>query len=152
MRGVYRGNLKIAGLNSARTVLYITAPANKVVEVISAKIGNSSNATNQQLESCLQKVNALGSPTGTNLTPTKSEQGDQAAASAVVGNVTAAEPTYLANTQFDLQGFASLAGYQHAPVPEERLTIAGGDTWGLRMLSTPTSFDADVEIVFREMG
>jgi hypothetical protein len=153
MRGVYRANIKASGVNSGRTLCYITAPANKVVEILSAKIGNESNTTNQQLSACLQLVSSLGTPTGTSLTPTKAEQGDGAAGSTVVGNVTASEPTYTSNTQFDLQGFASLAGYQHAPVPEERLVIAGGATWGLRLLTTsPTSFDCDVEVVFREIG
>lgn len=153
MRGVYRAVISASGVNSARTLMYITAPTNKVVEVLSAKIGDNSNATNQQLEACFQLIGTLGTPTGTSLTPTKSEQGDQAAGSTVVGNVTASEPTYTANTQFDLQGFAMLAGYQHAPVPEERLVIAGTASWGLRLLTaSPTSFVADVEICFREIG
>ncbi len=152
MRGVYRANIAIAGLNSARTVLYITAPSTAIVEILSAKIGDMDNATNQQLEACWQKVTS-GSPTATSLTPTKSEQGDQAAGSTVAGNVTASDFTYTSNTQFDLQGFAMLAGYQHAPVPEERLYIAPSATWGLRLLtSSPTSFGCVVEAVFREIG
>jgi hypothetical protein len=153
MRGVYRANIKASGLNSGRTVVYITAPSTRVVEILSAKIGNESNTTNQQLSAAFQKISSLGTPTGTTLTPTKAEQGDQAAGSTVVGNVTASEPSYASNTQFDLQGFASLAGYQHAPVPEERLYIAASDSWGLRLLTTsPTAFDCDIELVFREIG
>lgn len=153
MRGVYRAPIKISGLAAAKTLIYITAPANKVIEILSAQIGSSgANVTNQQLEAVFQKVNSLGTPTGTAITPTKAEQGDQASAATVVGNVTASEPTYTSNTEADKKGFSSLGGYQHAPVPEERLYIAGGDTWGLRMLSTPTSLDVDVEIVYREIG
>lgn len=153
MRGVYRAPIKISALAAAKTLLYITAPANKVIEILSARIGSSgANVTNQQLEATFQKVSALGTPTGTALTPTKMEQGDQASGATVVGNVTASEPTYAANTEADKQGFSSLGGYQHAPVPEERIVIAGGDTWGLRILSTPTSLDVDVEVVYREIG
>lgn len=153
MRGVYRAPIKISALAAAKTLIYITAPANKVIEILSAKATSSgANVTNQQLETVFQKVSALGTPTGTALTPTKAEQGDQASGATVVGNVTASEPTYAANTEFDKQGYASLAGYIHAPVPEERLYIAGGDTWGLRMLSTPVSLDMDVEVVYRELG
>jgi len=105
------------------------------------------------LECTFQKVTTLGVPTATTLTPTKSEQGDQVAGSTVKGNVTASEPTYTADTQYGLKGFASLAGYEFAPVPEERLYVAGADTWGLRLLNTtPTAFDCDVRLAFREMG
>jgi hypothetical protein len=153
VRGVYESNIRISALAAQKTLMYITAPANKVVEILSASVTNESNTTNQQLECCFQKVTTLGTPTGTTLTPTKAEQGDQAAGSTVVGNVTASEPTYTASTQYGLRGFASLAGYEFAPLPEERLCIAGSDTWGLRLLNTtPTAFDADVRIVFREIG
>lgn len=153
MRGVYEANIRIAALNSARTLMYITGPANKVVEILSASVTNESNTTNQQLECTFQLVSSLGTPTGTALTATKSEQGDQAAGSTAVGNITASEPTYTSNTQYGLRGFASLAGWDFAPVPEERLYIAGGATWGLRMLNTtPTAFDCCVRVSFREIG
>lgn len=155
MRGVYRANLTVSGLTAGRTLMYLTAPSGKVVEIISARIGPSgSNVTNQNLNAAFQKVGTLGTPTvGATLTPTKMEQGDQVAGSTVKGTVTASEPTYTADTQVDRQGFASLAGYLHGPVPEERLVIAPSDTWGLRLLTSSfTSADFDVEIVFREIG
>lgn len=152
MRGVYRANIKISSLNSARTLLYITGAANKVIEILSAYITNSSNTTNQQLESLWSRVTTLGTPTATTITPTPTEIGDQAAGSTVKGNVTASEPTYSATVNFGYQGWASLAGYQYAPVPEERNYISAADTWGLRMLSTPTAFDAEIECSFREIG
>ena len=63
--------LKISGLNSARTLLYITAPATRCVEILSAKVTDASNATNQQLECCWQQIGTLGTPTATPLTPSK---------------------------------------------------------------------------------
>lgn len=152
MRGVYEAQIKISGLAAAKTLLYITAPANKIVEILSASITNLTNETNEQCEACFQVVSSLGTPTGTTLTVTKMEAGDQAAGSTCVGNVTASEPTYSANTQYAYRGFASLAGFEFAPVPEERPVIAGGATHGLRMLNAPTSFDAVVRVMFREVG
>lgn len=154
MRGVYDANIKISGLSSARTLMLITAPATAVVKILSAKVTDASNATNQQLECCWQLVSSLGSPTSTGITPAKHERGDQAAASTVVGNVTASEPTYTANTNLDQGGFPSLAGWQHAPIEEERIIIAPGATYGLRLLSpsTPTSQDTDVVVKFQEIG
>lgn len=153
MRGVYRANVAITGITTGKTLVYITAPSNKVVEILEAHVTPAgSNVTNQNAEVCWQLVGTLGTPTGTTLTPTKAEQGDQAAGSTVVGNVTASEPTYTSNTQFDRQGFGSLGGYRHQPLPEDRLTIAGAATWGLRLLTTITSADLTVEVTFREIG
>jgi hypothetical protein len=155
MRGVYRANLQVTGLTAGRTMIYLTAPAAKAVEILSATITPiGSNVTNQNLEACLQRISVLGTPTvGATLTPSPSETGDQAAATVAKGTVTASEPTYAANTQIGREGFASLAGYRFQPVPEERPVIAPGDSWGLRLLNSAlTSADFDVEIVLREIG
>jgi hypothetical protein len=154
MRGVYRTNVQATGLTAGRTVIYITAPANRVVEILSASVTPiGTNVTNQNLECAFQRITTLGTPTGTTLTPNPTEPNDQAAASTCVGNVTASEPTYTANTQHGRQGFASLGGWQHAPVPEERMVIPAGATVGLRLLTaTFTSQDIDGEVVFREIG
>lgn len=152
MRGVYTGVVKISGLAAAKTLLYITAPANKVVEILSASVTNASNETNEQIECCLQHVTTLGSPTATTLTPSKHELGDQAAASTVKGNVTASEPTYTSNTEIGYEGSSSLGGWFFDPTPEEHPFIPGQGTMGLRLLSTPTAFDAVVRITFREVA
>jgi hypothetical protein len=153
MRGVYTSGIKISGLSAAKTLIYITAPSGKAIEILGAKIGNApTNGTNQQLEALLQRVSSLGSPTGTAITPTPHEKGDQAAGATVVGNVTANEPAYATGAIWDQQGFASLAGYQHCPLPEERVIVQPGDTVGLRMISTPVAFDCVVTLTHREIG
>lgn len=152
MRGVYTASIPISALAAAKTLLYITAAANKPVQILSAHIGNTSNETNEQLLATLQRVNALGTPTGTAVTPAPHEAGDQAAAATCVGNVTAGEPTYVASTEVGRKGFASVNGYDFLPTPEEQPIIQGGATWGLRMINAPTSFDALVTVTFRELG
>lgn len=154
MRGVYEASIKISGLSAAKTLMYITVPSNKTVEVLSAEVTNLTNETNEQCEATFQLISSLGTPTATTITPTKAEQGDQAAGSTVKGNVTASEPTYSSspNVEVGRKGFASLAGYQYAPVPEERPVLAGGSSWGLQLLNSPSAFDAMVVLRFREMG
>lgn len=154
MRGVYEAIISISGLNSARTLIYLTAPSTSAVEILSASVTNKSYTTNEQHEVSFHKVSSLGTPTATTITPTRTEQGSSAASSTVKGNVTASEPTYTSapNIEVGREGYASLGGWRYQPLPEERLTIAGGDTWGIRMLSTPTSFDSIVRLVFRELG
>lgn len=152
-RGVYEAGIKISALTTGRTLMYITAPASACVEIRTADVTDANNSTNQQLECCWQKITTLGTPTSTPITPTKTEQGDQAAASTVAGNVTASEPTYTSGPVFDQRGFPSLVGYKHAPDESERLVIKPGDTWGLRLLTTsPSSQDTDVLARFREIG
>lgn len=153
MRGVYEAVIKISGLNAAKTLVYISAPADKVVEILEAEVTNLSQETNEQLEACLQRVSTLGTPTATTLTPSKKESGDQAAGSTVKGNVTASEPTYSSNSEMGYQGFASLSGYAFKPTPEERPIIPGQGTVGLRLITAPaTAFDAICRVTFREIG
>lgn len=154
MRGVYEASTKVSGVTQGQTLMYITVASGKCVEILSIEITNASNETNEQCEASFHKVSSLGTPTATTITPTKLEQGDQAAASLVKGPVTASEPTYSSSPNIEVgrKGFASLAGYQHAPVPEERPVLAGGDSWGLRLLNNPSSLDLVAVTRFREIG
>jgi hypothetical protein len=152
MRGVYTVDIKISALAAAKTLLLLQAPAGACVEIISAMVGSSgSNVTNQQLEAEWAKVTTLGSPTGTAITPSPQEHGDVAAGSTVTGNLTVEPTTYSAQI-YDHQGFPSLGGYQHQPVPEERIVVSPSAAIGLKLISTPTSLDLVVRVVFREIG
>jgi hypothetical protein len=150
MRGVYTAATKIAGLNASKTLMYLTAPAGKPVEIMSFSVTNESNATNFQMQVAIANISSLGTPTATSITPTPHEAGDQAAASTVKANVTASEPTY--GTTITQEGAASLNGYRHEPYPDERILIPAGASVGFRMITTPTSFDCDVRLTFRELG
>lgn len=153
MRGVYEAVVAISGVTAAKTLVYITSPSSKVVEIFSAQVTNASNETNEQMECCLQTVSSLGTPTKTDLTPSKMEAGDQAAGSTVCGNVTASEPTYSSNTQIGREGQPSLGGWRFQPTPEERPVIAPSATMGLRLLSSSlSSVDLVATIRFREIG
>jgi hypothetical protein len=152
MRGVYTATYTISGLTTARTLMYITAAATHVVEIVSARVANKSNETNEQMEITLQKVATLGTPTATTVTPAKDEAGDQAAACTVKANVTASEPSYTANTEVGYDGESSLAGYLYEPPDKLRPVIAPSATWGLRLMTAVTSLDAVVRIRFREIG
>ncbi len=154
MRGVYEATISIAALATNETMMYITVPANKVVEILSIEVTNATNETNEQAEVTFSKISSLGSPTATTITPTKAEQGDQAASSTVKGHVTGSEPTYASGPaiEFGRKGFATLAGYSYAPVPEERPILAGGDSWGLKLVTTISAIQALCVLRFRELG
>lgn len=150
MKGVYSSAAKIAALNAAKTVLYITAPSAKVVELMVFTCTDESNATNFQGQIALQNISALGTPTATAVTPTPHESGDQAAGSTTKVNVTASEPTY--STVIIQEGFPALSGFRWEPQPEERAYVAPSASVGFRFITTPTSFDSDVRLTFKEIG
>lgn len=159
MRGVFKANYRIAGVTTAKTLMYITVPSTIVVDILSAYVTNESNETNEQILCVLQRVTTLGTPTATTITPTKSEKGDQAAACTVKANVTASEPTYGAIAAGaaivdaeGLSGVPSLSGWVYETTPEERQTIAPSDTWGLRLVNAITSSDLAIQINFQERG
>lgn len=152
MRGVYTAEIKVTAFASIKGAILIQAPALKAVEIISAHIGSvGTNVTNQQLEAVIARVATLGAPVGTAITPNPEEAGDQASGSTVTGNLTTDITTYGVN--LDHQGFASLAGYQYAPVPEERALIPPAGSAILRLPVAPgVAFDAVVQVKFREIG
>lgn len=152
MRGVYTAHADISGLAASKTLMYITAPATAAIEILGVHVTNFNNNTAEQWIVSLQRISSLGTPTATTITPQKHENGDQASASTVKSNVTASEPTYDTNGPVDKQGVSNLAGYHYDPIPEERPVVAPSGSWGVRMLSTPTSTDVGVYIVYREIG
>jgi hypothetical protein len=151
MNGVYTASGKISALAAAKTLMYLTAPASRVVELIAVTVTNESNATNFQMEIAITSITTLGTPTATAVTPQKHESGDQASGTTTKLNVTASEPTY-AGTATLQEGAPSLTGFRWEPQPEERIYIAPGASYGIRMITTPTSNDCDVRVTFREIG
>src|SRR5579859_8166473 len=98
MRGVYRQPFRTAALTAGPAyLLVLTAPATAVVEILEATVGTTNNATSQQLEFFLQRASTAGSG-GTALTPSKVENGDQAAGSTLSMTPTGA-PTLTTNTE-----------------------------------------------------
>lgn len=152
MRGRYTAQGTISSLSAAKTLLYITAPSTACVKIVSTSVTNNTNETNEQIEIAWQSIGTLGTPTATTLTPSKSEPGDQAAASTVKLNVTASEPTYTANTLHGHKGVASLNGYFYPDISSDEIIIPPSGTFGLRLLSSPTAFDATVNVTFQEIG
>jgi len=155
MRGVYTVEAKLSAWASAKGAILLINVSTKVLEIISAHIGNAgSNVTNQQLEAALARVTVVGSPVGTGATPNPEESGDQASALVATTNVLVGLTTDVTTkgVNVDHQGFASLAGYQFAPVPEERPTLAPSAAMVLFLVVAPTAYDAIVQLKFREIG
>lgn len=152
MRGVYTVGGSISGLAAAKTVLYLTNAADMALELLAAWIENATNETNEQCEAVIQRITTIGTPTATAATPQKHELGDMASSVTCGLNVTASEPTYTSGAEYGRRGFPSLGGYRWEPTPEERVYVSPSESIGLRLLNSPTAFDAKVGFTFREIG
>jgi hypothetical protein len=153
MKGVYNAQYQATTVSSARTLLYLTAPSTKVVEILSISVTNANITAAEQLDIFFSKITSLGTPTATTVTPRPTETGDQACGSTCKANVTASEPTYESPPYVDRQGPANVAGYYFDPLPEERPTIAPSDTYGVKLAtSVGNSYTLDINVRFREIG
>lgn len=155
MRGVYEGNFQWASLTTAQTLCTLGTTSSICAEILSADVTDTNNTTNQQMETYLQRT--TGAITGTGIataTPSKDEVGDQAAASTLTygSSSSQTEPTYTANTKLGFKGYASLAGWQYAPVPEERPVVPPSGFIGLKMNTAGASTGWDVALRWREIG
>src|SRR5665213_3655464 len=70
MKGVYTANIAINGVTEAVTLICLTAPANRVVEVLSASV-TQTNGIAVTLGATLTRVGVLGSPDQTSITAHK---------------------------------------------------------------------------------
>lgn len=154
MRGVYTATYKIPSLGAARTLMYLLVPAGINATLLYASVTNASNGTNQQLETEISRITAVGTPTSTAVAATKSESGDKTPACTVFANVTASEPTYDTPNIRD-EGFPSLVGFFYQPPRDERPRITGGAGLGvgIRLMVAPSpSTDMLVNVSWVEEG
>lgn len=154
MRGVYRLVDTISGVTAAKTLLYLTAPSDAVLEILSARVTCQDEDTSEQIMVELNRIATLGTPTATTITPKPTEEGSAAFGGTARSNVTASEPTYDGESDAIASGGANkLGGWEYVPLPEERAYISPGDAVGLRLVdAVANSSDLTAEITFREIG
>lgn len=151
MRGVYTAEALITSLATSKTVILVQAPSTAVVELYSVRLTNADVELSEQLSIGIYRVTTVGSPVGTSVTPAKHENGDANSAVTCLVDLTV-EPTAYNAVAVDHEGVSNLSGYRYDPIPEERPTIPPTGAIGLRILSAPSSFNAVVQVVFREIG
>lgn len=150
MRGVYVAEKKMT-LTASKTLMLVEAASTHVLEILSCMVTNVGNDTAEQIECGLFHVTTKGSPTGTSVTPRKTEQGDQASAATVLANLTA-EPTTIEADPVDRQGKSNLAGYSFIPREEEKVYVKPSGLIALRLLQAIASTELSVQIKYREIG
>jgi hypothetical protein len=123
------------------------------VIIHSAEVVAPDDDTNEQLHITLQRLATVATPTGTTLVAAKHAQGDPVSACSVVGDVTAAEPTYDAGTRIGESGASSLGGWRFEPVVAERPEIPPSEAMGLHIVTARgTSKTLTARITYEEVG
>jgi len=151
MRGVYTAEHDIA-VTGVETLMLLEVPSDMALEILGASITNQDVDTSEQLHCGLYRVNSIGAPSGTEVTPQKHENGDVASTVTATAHLETEPDTY-DTLAFDQQGFNNLAGYRYDPIPEERPVISPSGAVGLRLLTAPSaSHTLNMQVVFREIG
>jgi hypothetical protein len=150
MRGVYIAQATVAA-NTAGTkdLLSIVAPSTAAVEILSIKVTDRDNDTNEQFVIEIQR--AGGTPAGgTGLTIIKTESGSAAASSTAMSS-----PTSGITSPAAIEEFAGplLGGIRETFIPEGRPTLAPSEVFVVNQSAAiSTATNLQVVVKFREIG
>jgi hypothetical protein len=136
---------------AAKTLVEVAAPADSVVFVERASIGQTSFDTSENLGSTFQRITTTG--TGTATTPRPLQVGDAAFGGVVETNSTI-EPTYDANGVLVESGFNVLSGLLWTPAnDDEVMVISPSLLWGMNLDVAPSgSMNFSYGVTLREIG
>lgn len=153
MSRVYTASIETVSATAAQTLLFLEVPTTVAVVIHSAEVVAPDDDTNEQLHVTLQRLAIVATPTGTSVTAARHATGDSASVCNVVGDVTAAEPTYDTDTEIGQSGASSLGGWRFEPVVAERPEVPPSDAIGLRILTARgTSKALTARITYEEVG
>ena len=154
MQGVYRAVDTIPAVTTPKTLIYLTVPSDRVIEILSARISCQNEGTSEQIYAELNRVATVGAPAGTSITPKPTEELSAAAGTTALSNLTAEPTAYDPKTDAIYSGGDNkLAGWEYTPLPEERAIVKPGGAVGLRLINAITNAsDLTAEIKFREIG
>lgn len=154
MRGVYTIRDTVSGITSAKVLLYLITPADRMIEIISARITCQNQDTSEQFLATLGiATGTVGG--GTAITPEPTEQGDQASGIvAKSGEIAITGMTQVADSAAMASHAANkLGGWEYVPQLEERPIVTINTQVTLELKSAiDTSSDLSVEITYREIG
>lgn len=156
---VYTAVFEEVAVTAAQDLFEVVAPADACLEIISARVGQSSDAADAQAEmAAISIVRGVGTVTsgsgGTTPTPTPLHQGGAASGATVEANNTTkmvvgtGSLEILLNDDFNVQ-----VGYLYQPVPEERPIVSPSDRITLELVNAPAdSITMSGTITYREIG
>ncbi len=135
-------------VTTLRTLLEITAPSNRLAELIEAWVTQTDSETSTQEEIEIIRKTVAG--TGTAETPEPLSANSGAAGSTSLSNCTG-EGT-LGNRVWR-EGFNILSGWRYQPVPEARIWVPPSGIVGIRFAQAPeASINVTCGLVFAEHG
>lgn len=134
MGRVYSSSFNGATISAGRDLITLTTPSDTVVRLLSAFIGQSSDAGDAEAEMLTIGITRYASAgTGTANTPRPHNVGHAAAGSTVVTDAAnGTTPTELLVETFNVQ-----AGWLYSPVPEEMIWVAPSDVISIELHDAP---------------
>ena len=138
-------------LTTAKSLIYLEAPSDAVLEIINWSVSDTDNDTNEQAEFVLQRVTDKTNVAGTAVTPAPTAVGEVASGATCKSPVTT-EPDGTVGTEYYRRGVALLQGYEVYPDRDERVYVSPGAAVVIKSLNTITSTGVQASITWRELG
>lgn len=155
----YTASFSEVAVSVAQDLFELLCPTDAAIEIISAKIGQSSDAGDAQAEMLpIEWVRGEGTVTsgsgGTAPTPRPTEKGMPASGATVeVNNTTRMAVGTGALVTVDEDAWNVQIGYLYQPVPEERQWVSPGDRMTLALPSAPAdALTVSGTITWKEYG
>jgi hypothetical protein len=122
MRGLYYLPFSLDGVDTVRTLVQIVPASTTAFELLRVHISQNNSVASEQLEIEIGHTGVANKGTVTNITPVTFYSGDVADVTAAG---TGANATVEPSSKFVSirEVFNTLSGYNHLPIPEERLPI-----------------------------
>jgi len=122
-----------------------------VLEILSARITNTDNDTNEQAAFAIYRASAAGTGGATGLTEKPTEVGSAVASATAEHTYVTTDPT-LESDPIITESAPLLTGFVYVPIPEERVHVSPSGILVLRLDSAITSSTINAEITWREIG
>ena len=151
MQGVYTVRRVTSAITAAENLIVLEGHADCAIEILRARVRNQDNDTNEQARIGIYRVTTAGVGAITALVEKKTEEGS-ATPLAVAGHTYATTQPVLETDPIDLTAEPMLAGYEYAPLPEERVYISPGADVVLRLDTAIASSVLVAQLTWREIG
>ena len=158
---VYSATFVAVAVSAVQDLFEIVAPSTKAIEILSVRLGQSSDAGDAAGGAAhrpafflveFSRAFTVSRSVGSAVTPTPLEKGLAAAGATVEANNTTVANTGTTNTPL-ADTFNVQVGYQYVPVPEERIFLSPSERLVIRLPAAPAdALTMSGTLVFREIG
>lgn len=151
MNRIYTASFSAVAVSAAQDVFEIVAPSNARVTIRKVVIGQYSDFADAEAEILSVKIirgHTTSGSGGSSVTPTGPNSSSPLSGSTVERNNTTVATTSGTDVYADVMNVA--AGWYYEPLPEERISISGGERLVVRITAPADALTMNGTIVFEE--